>query len=115
MIAGAKTHATRFNTTSGFAHPFGVVPAIPLASAETTTAYAAYNETHAFGHNAAVLVITGLPSAGTTAYSDIETGIMGTNGPPPALPGGHQNIDTGDDGFLSASVGEALGGLGAEI
>jgi DNA-binding beta-propeller fold protein YncE len=116
LVAGGSVHATRFNTTNGLAHPFGIVPAIPLDSAETTTAYAAYNETHVGGHNAAILVITGTPAAGTTAYNDIETGINGTSSPPPAhQPGGLQNIDTGDDRFLSASVSQATGGLGAVI
>jgi DNA-binding beta-propeller fold protein YncE len=116
LTAGGAVHATRFDTTSGLAHPFGIVPAIPLASAETTTAYAAYNETHAFGHNVAILVITGLPSTGTT-YSDIETGMsLGSDTPPLGRqPGGLQNIDTGDDRFLSASVSQATGGLGAQI
>lgn len=116
LVAGGSVHATRFNTTSGLAHPFGIVPAIPLDGAETTTAYTTYNETHLGGHNAAVLVITGTPAAGTTAYNDIETGINNTNAPPPAhQPGGLQNIDTGDDRFLSASVSQATGGLGAVI
>jgi DNA-binding beta-propeller fold protein YncE len=117
LMNGVAAHATLFNLTQGLAHPSGVTPSIPLANAETTTAYAAYVETHCCtGHNVAIDVFTGLPSAGTTQYVDIEASMGSINDPPAASqPGFPNSLNTGDDRFQSVSVSDDLGGLGARL
>ncbi len=115
-----------FNTTHGTAHPEFITPAVPVPLQAKGVAYAAYMETNAFGHRAAVYVITGTPASANTAFSELLSGFQDNpNDPSPArepgglrvLPGGWDDIAQGRGGiaFEGVSQSQALGGNGAVL
>ena len=121
VVSGNLTHISEFNMSTSIHSAFGLTPAIPLPGVVSNTAYAMYHRTPLVGASQVrTIVITGLPSAGTTqTYGqkvgqwDVINDYTDTHGA--QQPGVANSMDAGDGRYISVEQRSSGPGLSAGL
>ena len=121
VVSGNLTHVSPFNVSTAIHSAFGLTPAIPLPGVVSNTAYAMYHRTPSVGASQVrTIVITGLPSVGTTAIYgqgvgqwDVINDYTDTHGA--QQPGVANSMDAGDGRYISVEQRSSGPGLSAGL